>query len=75
MRTFSSVAYRARGGANRTMMKSILSEIDAEISLLKQVRAILNSGTAVAIKREPVRPPKTAAVVVPNVRKPKVARR
>ncbi len=53
------------------MMKSILSEIDAEISILKQVKALLSSDTVVAIKRKPGRPPKTVAVVVPKVRKTK----
>ena len=53
------------------MMKSILSEIDAEISILKQVKALLSSDTVVAIKRKPGGPPKTAAVVVPKVPKAK----
>ena len=53
------------------MMKSILSEIDAQIALLKQVKALLSSAGTTAIKRKPGRPSKTAAIVVPVVQKSK----
>jgi hypothetical protein len=53
------------------MMKSILSEIDAQIALLKQVKALLSSAGTTAIKRKPGRPSKTAAIVVPVAQTPK----
>jgi Cu/Ag efflux pump CusA len=46
------------------MMKSILSEIDAEISRLKQAKAILSSVGTIAIKRKPGRPAKADDVVI-----------
>ena len=53
------------------MTKSILSEIDAQIALLKQAKALLSSAGTTAIKRKPGRPSKTAAVVVPVAQKAK----
>jgi hypothetical protein len=53
------------------MTKSILTEIDAQIALLKQAKALLGSAGTTAIKRKPGRPSKTAAIVVPVVQKPK----
>jgi hypothetical protein len=53
------------------MMKSILSEIDAEIARLMQAKALLSSGGAAAIKRKPGRPSKTATIVVPVAQKTK----
>jgi hypothetical protein len=57
------------------MMKSILYEIDTEISLLKQAKALLSSAGTAAIKRKPGRSPKTAAIVIPNVQKTKKRRK
>jgi hypothetical protein len=57
------------------MSKSILSEIDAEISRLLQAKVLLSSEATLAIKRKPGRPPKTAAVVIPNVQKTKKRRK
>ena len=53
------------------MTKSILSEIDAEIALLRQAKALLSSAGTTSIKRKPGRPSKTATIVVPVVRKMK----
>ncbi len=53
------------------MTKSILFEIDAQIALLKQVKALLSSAGTTAIKRKPGRPSKTAAIVVPVAQKAK----
>jgi hypothetical protein len=53
------------------MMKSILSEIDAQIALLRQAKALLSSAGTAAIKRKPGRPSKTASIVVPVARKAK----
>ncbi|MGB7986612.1 MAG: hypothetical protein WCF54_15705 [Terracidiphilus sp.] len=53
------------------MTKSILFEIDAQIALLKQAKALLSSAGTTAIKRKPGRPSKTAAIVVPVVQKAK----
>ena len=53
------------------MMKSILSEIDAQIALLRQAKALLSSTGTTAIKRKPGRPSKTAAIVVPVAQKAK----
>src|ERR1039457_1679928 len=61
----------AWGGADRTMTKSILFAIDAEIPLLMQAKALLSSAGTTAIKRKPGRPSKTAATVVPNIPKAK----
>ena len=66
-----SIAYPAWGGAYRTMSKSILAEIDAKISLLKQAKALLSSEATVAIKRKPGRPSKKAAVIGPIIPKAK----
>jgi hypothetical protein len=65
------IAYPAWGGADRTMTKSILSEIDAEIARLMQAKALLSSAGTTSIKRKPGRPSKTATIVVPVVRKMK----
>ena len=53
------------------MTKSILSEIDAQIALLRQAKALLSSAGTTAIKRKPGRPSKAAAVVVPVAQKAK----
>src|SRR5277367_4376750 len=65
------IAYPAEGGTYRTMSKSILSAIDAEISRLKQVKALLSSAGSAAIKRKPGRPANPASVVVPIIQKRK----
>ena len=75
MQTNRCIAYPARGGAYRTMLKSILSEIDAEISRLEQAKTLLRSAGTVVIKRKPGRPPKTASVIVPIVLKTKKRRK
>ena len=59
------------GGADRTMIKSILSEIDAEIARLMQAKALLSPAGTTAIKRKPGRPSKTATIEVPVPQKPK----
>ena len=59
------------GGADRTMIKSILFEIDAQIALLRQAKALLSSAGTTAIKRKPGRPSKTATIVVPVAQKAK----
>ena len=69
--TNRSIAYPAWGGADRTMTKSILFEIDAEIARLMQAKALLSSAGTTAIKRKPGRPSKTAAIVVPVAQKAK----
>ena len=53
------------------MTKSILFEINAQIALLKQAKALLSSAGTTAIKRKPGRPSKTAAIVVPVAQKVK----
>jgi hypothetical protein len=53
------------------MSKSILAAIDAEISRLKQVKALLSSAGSAAIKRKPGRPANPTSVVVPIVLKRK----
>jgi len=75
MQTNRCIAYPARGGAYRTMLKSILSEIDAEISRLEQAKALLSSAGTAAIKSKPGRPPGTASVIIPKVRKTKKRRK
>ena len=69
--TSRSIAYPAWGGADRTMMKSILFEIDAQIALLRQAKALLSSAGTTAIKRKPGRPSKTTTVEVPVAQKVK----
>jgi hypothetical protein len=49
------------------MTESILFEIDAQIALLGQAKALLSSAGTTTIKRKPGRPSKTAAIVVPNI--------
>jgi hypothetical protein len=53
------------------MTKSILFEIEAQIALLRQTKALLSSARTTAIKRKPGRPSKTAAIVVPVAQKAK----
>jgi hypothetical protein len=53
------------------MTKSILFEIDAQIALLRQAKALLSSAGTTAIKRKPGRPSKPAAIVVPVVQEAK----
>jgi len=69
--TSRSIAYPAWEGADRTLTKSILFEIDAQIALLRQAKALLSSAGTTAIKRKPGRPSKTAAIVVPVAQKAK----
>jgi hypothetical protein len=57
------------------MTKSILFEIDAQIALLKQAKALLSSAGTTAIKRKPGRPSKTAAIVVPIAPKAKMRKK
>jgi hypothetical protein len=57
------------------MSKSILSAIDAEISRLQEVKALLSSVGSDADKRKPGRPANPASVVVPIVRKGKKRRK
>jgi len=71
MPTSRSIAYPAWGGADRTMTISILFEIDAQISLLRQAKALLSSAGTTAIRRNPGRPSKTAPIVAPVVQKAK----
>jgi len=59
------------GGVYRSMSKSILSAIDAEISFLQQARALLSSAGTAAPKRKPGRPSKAGSFVVPKVQKTK----
>ena len=53
------------------MTKSILFEIDAQIALLRQAKALLSSAGTTAIKRKPGRPSKTPTIIVPVVQKAK----
>ena len=53
------------------MTKSILFEIDAQIALLRQAKALLSSAGTTAIKRKPGRPSKTATIVGPVAQKAK----
>jgi len=53
------------------MTISILFEIDAQISLLRQAKALLSSAGTTAIRRNPGRPSKTAPIVAPVVQKAK----
>jgi hypothetical protein len=55
--------YSSKGGAKRTIVKDILSAIDAEIARLEQAKALLSA------KRKPGRPAKVATLVTPNVQK------
>ena len=57
------------------MMKSILTEIDAEIARLMQAKALLSSAGTAAIKRKPGWPAKTASIVVPEVQKSRKRRK
>jgi len=63
------------GGAERTMVKDILSAIDAEIACLKQAKALLSTSGAVVVKRRPGRPAKGATAVAPKVQKAKKRRK
>jgi len=66
-----SLILLGRCGADRTMTKFILFEIDGEIALLRQAKALLSSTGTTAIKRKPGRPSKTVAIVVPVAQKAK----
>jgi hypothetical protein len=59
------------GGAERTMVKDIVSAIDAEIACLKQAKALLSTSGAFVAKRKPGRPAKAATAVAPKVQKAK----
>ena len=61
--------YSSGGGALRTMMKKILSAIDAEIARLKQAGALLKASGVVVAKRKPGRPAKAASFAAPQVQK------
>jgi hypothetical protein len=63
------VVYSSKGGAKRTMVKDILSAIDAEIARLEQAKALLSASGAVSAKRKPGGPAKVATLVTPNVQK------
>ena len=58
-----------------TMVKDILSAIDAEIACLEQAKALLSASGAVVAKRKPGRPAKVATVVTPKVRKARKRRK
>jgi hypothetical protein len=55
------------GGALHTMVKDILTAIDAKIACLEQVEALLSASGAVVAKHKPGRPAKIATVVTPKV--------
>jgi hypothetical protein len=57
------------------MTKSILFEIDAQIALLRQAKALLSSAGTTAIERKPGRPSKTPAIVAPVAQKPKMRKK
>ena len=59
----------------RTMVKDILSAIDAEIACLEQAKALLSASGAVSAGRKPGRPAKVAAVVTPKVQKARKRRK
>jgi len=63
------VVYSSKGGAKRTIVKDILSAIDAEIARLEQAKALLSASGAVSAKRKPGGPAKVATLVTPNVQK------
>ena len=53
----------------RTMVKDIVSAIDAEIACLKQAKALLSTPGEVVAKRKPGRPAKVASIEAPKVQK------
>jgi hypothetical protein len=57
------------------MSESILSAIDAEISRLKQIKALLSSAESAQIKRKPGRPANAESLVAPIVQKRKKRRK
>jgi len=59
----------------RTMVKDIISAIDAEIARLKQVKALLSASGAFVAKRKPGRPAKVASVEAPKVQKARKRRK
>ena len=59
----------------RTMVKDILSAIDAEIAHLEQAKALLSPSGAVSAKRKPGRPAKVTSVVAPKVQKARKRRK
>ena len=59
----------------RTMVKDILSAIDAEIARLKQVKTLLGASGAVSAGRKPGRPAKAASVVAPQIQKTRKRRK
>jgi len=65
----SQVVYSSAGGALRTMMKKIPSEIDTEIARLKQAGALLKASGVVVAKYKPCRPAKVASFAAPQVQK------
>jgi hypothetical protein len=59
----------------RTMVKDILSAIDAEIACLEQAKALLSTSGEVVAKRKPGRPAKFVAVEAPKVQKARKRRK
>jgi hypothetical protein len=58
--------YFSMGGASRTMVKDILSAIDAEIACLEHAKALLSALGAVVAKCKPGRPAEVISVDVPK---------
>jgi len=58
--------YFSAGGESRTMVKDILSAIDAEIACLEHAKALLSALGAVVAKRKPGRPAEVISVDVPK---------
>ena len=69
------VVYFSMGGALRTMVKDILSAIDAEIACLEQAKALLSASGAVVAKRKPGRPPRLLLLWLRRFRRPGSAAR
>jgi hypothetical protein len=63
------------GGAERTMVKDIVSAFDAEIARLKQVKVLLSASGAFVAKRKPGRPAKVASIEAPKVQKARKRRK
>ena len=59
----------------RTMVKDIVSAIDAEIVRLKQVKVLLSASGAFVAKRKPGRPAKVASIEAPKVQKARKRRK
>lgn len=59
----------------RTMVKDILSAIDAEIARLEQAKALLSASGAVSSRRKPGRPAKVATAIAPKLQKTRKRRK